>query len=106
MIIPWRPAFQWRNQGISSFDYQGGPAGSASLRYGLEGRLTVEGHARQAVGFDLHLVLMIRHHIGDQNFSILSGFARRPVLAEYLDIGMTDIHDALNPSPICRENNR
>ena len=34
-----------RNQGTSSFDYQVSPAGSASLRYGFEDWLTVEGHA-------------------------------------------------------------
>ncbi|MGH6873975.1 MAG: fimbria/pilus outer membrane usher protein, partial [Aestuariivirgaceae bacterium] len=34
-----------RNQGTNSFDYDDGPAGSASLRYGLEDWLTIEGHA-------------------------------------------------------------
>jgi spore coat protein U-like protein len=37
--------FPRRNQGTSSFDYEGSPAGSASLRYGFKDRLTLEGHA-------------------------------------------------------------
>jgi outer membrane usher protein len=42
--------FPRRNQGTSSFDYDERPAGSASLRYGLKERLTVEGHGESTAG--------------------------------------------------------
>ncbi|MFK3780322.1 fimbria/pilus outer membrane usher protein [Agrobacterium sp. NPDC089420] len=43
--------FARRNYGISSFDYDEKPLGSATLRYGVSDRLTLEGHAEGGEDF-------------------------------------------------------